>query len=1636
MTFMKKLQVSALAFSYAFFAAAPAMADDSEIYIGGVSASTSGNPNVLMLIDTSGSMKWGMYTHSTSTADTEDQRITHLKKAVKSILNTLPGNINVGLARYNGDNGGRIIYPLSRLSAAASASPDGSQDRSLTMGGVGTNDVEQTSAVATTLVKNNISLMIGGQSTSFSMGGATDGAVQYSGAGTTTYVGGGAQKGLYLNNYPVKDGSNIYKQSNLGLRFPAINLPVGAVIDSATLVLTKAGSPSDLPSTGSGWSGTPDSDTALTIRVGLENNATTPSTYTTSSPNRVNDRTYAAGTKTVTIPGGDSFSADNTQLMINVTNMVKARIDGSSGVGAWVPNSALAFRLEGQSGDSSFDSRWDKCATSNWWGCQGGWVDIPVLKIRRIYGAHDDLAKAPKLLISYTLPALTRDQVSSVGLRFMGVDIPQKATINSAYLEFTASATSSPATTKMYVAIDKNTPTYINSPELNTDTDKHLWSTRWGSENPAMTYGSGATTSIPQWTKDSTYRLDVKTLLQNRVNSDGSSGTGEYCGAKEDAGTNAVAFRITTTDGGDSARKAYSYEADPAKAPKLVVNFTEPSGNSCVQVRRAFGPGNGADDASQSGTSRNEVGDSSIQLSTSKVAGLRFGGMQIPANASIVSATLSLRAKNTPNSSNRGIITIQSLDTVDAQPFNDNNSGKISAMNKIGSVAWDISGGWSQNNTYSHDVSSLVQTIVNKSGWVSGNALGFVLSHDKDNGPSLYTYEKGGASRPVLEVVYRSTDIADASYTKRDVLIKMVNDLDTPSNTPLNESYYETARYMMGMDAEYGVPYAADAPAGLWTQNGSTYTYTSPVGQSTCQSNNIIMLTDGQPTQDYDKKSVGLSCSEDPTDQIFSYTYKDQYGNSKTASNQSAVNSLAVCSTKTAKYLFETGRNGSSIKTYTIGFGPVAQGGSLLASWLNNVATAGGGEFFAATDSDSLTASFQSIFARISDSNGTMASPGVAVNQMNRTQHLDQLYYGVFKPQTSQRWPGNLKRYRLDASSLKVVDATGMAAIDPDTKYFNVNAKSYWSAATDGNDAEVGGAAATQSAGLKVYTDNPANNAMSLLNMTTPPSGLTAADVQWIQGLDSSGNPRKEMGAPMHAQPAMQLISGSDYTVYVGTNDGLLHAIYNNSGQTAWAWLPSDLQSNIPVLRTNAGISVGESPIYGVDGSWAVIDPQLGASTRMLVGGLRQGGSAVYGLEVSTNPVNAPTLRWAIRPSNADFTRLGRTWSQPQFTYVRIGGAVKPVLVFGGGLDYAKYETGGASASAGTGVDLGNAVYMIDAKTGERLWWGSSSASTGASATAVPDLKYSVPGAVRIVDKNGDGLADHLYFGDVGGQIFRVDMDNTSAAPKLVKRVALLAQLGNAESTGKANDRRFYEMPAVDYALDENNKLFAAVAIGSGDRNYPATDKSVDERFYVIRDYDAARFDILKPQISEAGVWTGIPSLNLATASSPFKHSNLADVTAVFGDTATSSAQTKKGWYIDMPGSGEKVLSSPSIFSRPTSTGFEYQVNFNSYAPDSSVTASCTPVSGATNVWSVLLKNGSTSQQGVNVNASTMSDRYLEGVAAGITGSGVPMIIDTNGDGQGDTLIELTGTGTQSRGAIPAGLGTIQRTRWYDKRAN
>ncbi|CAM4205053.1 hypothetical protein F901_00722 [Acinetobacter dispersus] len=199
---------------------------------------------------------------------------------------------------------------------------------------------------------------------------------------------------------------------------------------------------------------------------------------------------------------------------------------------------------------------------------------------------------------------------------------------------------------------------------------------------------------------------------------------------------------------------------------------------------------------------------------------------------------------------------------------------------------------------------------------------------------------------------------------------------------------------------------------------------------------------------------------------------------------------------------------------------------------------------------------------------------------------------------------------------------------------------------------------------------------------------------------------------------------------------------------------------------------------------------------QWVYGGMRMGGRSYYSLDLTD--IENPKLKFHIDPSTgkvyspdypegktfSPITNMGQSWSKPKLDYVNWKGKRKLVMFVGGGYDAG--GTGGDGTWA-NGIRTGYAgyehynynqdnkrgagVYMFDADKGDLLWYADANAEpdteptsgTGTSTTeAIPhlvnnDLKYSVASEIKTVDRNNDGMVDHIYFGDLAGQAFRVD---------------------------------------------------------------------------------------------------------------------------------------------------------------------------------------------------------------------------------------------------------------------------------------
>ncbi|MGB0360578.1 MAG: hypothetical protein ACPGEF_04115, partial [Endozoicomonas sp.] len=175
---------------------------------------------------------------------------------------------------------------------------------------------------------------------------------------------------------------------------------------------------------------------------------------------------------------------------------------------------------------------------------------------------------------------------------------------------------------------------------------------------------------------------------------------------------------------------------------------------------------------------------------------------------------------------------------------------------------------------------------------------------------------------------------------------------------------------------------------------------------------------------------------------------------------------------------------------------------------------------------------------------------------------------------------------------------------------------------------------------------------------------------------------------------------------------------------------------------------------------------------------MRRGGRSIYALDVTSR--KNPVFKWQIKGGAGSFTRLGYTWSGAKPVNVRWNSSSKKVVLFGGGYDDAV-----DSHTTIQNSRFGNAVYMVDAETGNLLWWASNNSAN----LNMPAMTHGIAADLTPLDLTGDGLIDVIYAVDVGGQIFRIDINDKNTSRNNFARGGLIAGLS---SRGSSEARRFF----------------------------------------------------------------------------------------------------------------------------------------------------------------------------------------------------------------------------------------------------
>ena len=296
------------------------------------------------------------------------------------------------------------------------------------------------------------------------------------------------------------------------------------------------------------------------------------------------------------------------------------------------------------------------------------------------------------------------------------------------------------------------------------------------------------------------------------------------------------------------------------------------------------------------------------------------------------------------------------------------------------------------------------------------------------------------------------------------------------------------------------------------------------------------------------------------------------------------------------------------------------------------------------------------------------------------------------------------------------------------------------------------------------------------------------------------------------------------------------------------------------------------------------------------------GGKGLYGLDI-LNPAS-PNLLFHIKPTATnEFQRMAQIWSKPTIAEIRVKGERKKVLIFGGGYDADVYEKPAATFTEPSST-YGNALYVVDAATGALIWMSSSDTSGIADTykkTTQSDLKYSVVGQPVVRDYDADGLADMIYFADLGGQIFRVDLNNNTQMSKttdtnIAVRVQTLAQLRTTDTTPFVP--RFYDRLSTA-VFDDGQNRFVLVTAGSGNRSFPLEEeRGGKNKIYGLIDRDAAAINLEKSTFTPANVITPSSLSNTGilgkTATKQIADTEIAKI------KLTTGANMLRGWSFEL----------------------------------------------------------------------------------------------------------------------------------------
>ncbi len=719
--------------------------------------------------------------------------------------------------------------------------------------------------------------------------------------------------------------------------------------------------------------------------------------------------------------------------------------------------------------------------------------------------------------------------------------------------------------------------------------------------------------------------------------------------------------------------------------------------------------------------------------------------------------------------------------------------------------------------------------------------------------------------------------------------------------TPLGEALYEATRYFRGMSSHYN----------------SGVSYTSPI-RYRCQKNFAIVITDGYPTKDTsfptdDPADLADSTRSLPNwDNLDPPTTDSMYPNFPSGSDgfqpsgSSSDEGYTLYLDDLAKFAYDidmrTGPDDTGVSfddsryphqnlvTYTVGFAVANQ-------MMADAAANGTGLYFQAGDEEELTAALQAALADIDAR--TSAAASVATNS-TRLASDTFIYQARF---SSGDWGGQLLAYPIGAAGeIATLDANGIPQLGGASGW---NAAKMVPAAASRNIMTYNPTAGTGMA--FEWASLTADQQLALnTDLIGNDDGQGQKRLNYLRGDKSEESPNgmafrvrsSPLGDIINSDPTFvgeqnygfDLLAGSEGSsyrsfrqssaykgrtpmVYVAANDGMLHGFSAKTGVELLAFMPNAVY---PELKYIADPSFNTNHRLINDGAPRALDAYIGGSWKsVLLGTLGGGGKGVYALDVTTpDSFGASDVMWEF--TSADDSNMGV--AIPQATIARMYNGKWAAIVPNG------YNSGG------------NAVlFILDLETGAKL----KEIDTGVGGDN--GLSTATP-----VDVDGDRITDYIYAGDLKGNMWKFDVTGSSTSDwRIAFSGAPLYTACSADPCTASNRQPITARPEVGISPPAGYFVY----FGTG-RYFAVVDNGVGtgaNAVYAIRDKN------------EKGA--SVEVLPGAGRSTLVHQSVLNEQFLTFGafqegvrvTTNNPITDSDDGWYLDLPTTGERQVSSPIL---------------------------------------------------------------------------------------------------------------------------